>query len=53
MQMVIYRSCVCLELNELKSPLKVDKLCRHPRVIIAGVILMAGESGTAVSDSRD
>ena len=42
--MSIYRSCVCLELNKLKSPLKVDPaLRRHHRVVIAGVILMAGD----------
>ena len=48
MQMAIYRSCACLELNKLKSPLKQGRraLRRHPHVIIAGVItviLMAGD----------
>ena len=27
MQMAIYRSCTCLELNKLKSPLKVEECC--------------------------
>ena len=38
--MAIYRTCVCLELNKLKSPLKCRRAVRrHPRVIIAGVLL--------------
>ena len=42
--MAIYRSCVCLELNKLKSPLKCRRVVhRHPRVIIAGVLL-SGQS---------
>ena len=36
--MAMYRSCVCLELNKLKNPLKCRRAVRkHPRVIIAGV----------------
>ena len=44
--MAIYRSCACLELNKLKRQESTKGrwvLWRHPRVIIAGVILMAGD----------
>ena len=41
MQIAIHRNCVCLELNQLKSPLKCRRaLRRHPRVNIAGVMLL-------------
>ena len=53
--MAIYRSCVCLELNKHKSPLKCIRavwVCRHPSVIFAGVIL-SGQRPTAVSSVSD
>ena len=44
MQMAIYRSCACLELNKLKSPLKCRRAVRiHHHMTIAGEILMAGD----------
>ena len=37
--MAIYRNCVCVELNKLKSPPKCRRaLCRHPPVDTAGVL---------------
>ena len=42
--MAIYRNCGCLKLNKLKSPLKCRRAVRkHPRVIIAGVLLSDSE----------
>ena len=38
--MTIYRNCVCVELSNIKSPLKCRRaLCRHPHVNIAGGVL--------------
>ena len=48
--MAIYRNCLCVELNKLKSPLKCRQaLHRHPLVNTAGVVLSAV---TAVTDSK-
>ena len=38
--MAIYRNCVCVELNKLKSPLKCGRvLYRHPHAKTAGAAL--------------
>ena len=51
--MAICKSCVCLELNKLKSPLKCRlAVRRHPRVIIAGVLL-SGQSRTHATQSTN
>ena len=50
--MAIYRNCVCLELNKLKSPFKSRRAVRrHPRVIIAGVL--SGQSRTHGTQSTN
>ena len=49
--MAIYRSCACLELNKLKSRIKVDE--RSVDILVAGVMLMGRWPMTAVSDSRE
>ena len=53
MQIAIYSICVCLELNNLKSLLKCRRAVRrHPRVIIAGVLLSVRDSRTVSGQSR-
>ena len=48
--MAIYRNCVRVELNKLKSPLKCRGALRiHPHLNIAGAALSAE---TAVTDSK-
>ena len=51
MHMAIYRRCACLELNKLKSPLKVDE--RSVDILTWSLLVWYWSPVTAVSDSRD
>ena len=50
MQMAIYRSCACLELNQRKSPLKVEK--RSVDILTSSLLVWYWWPVTAVSDSK-